>query len=712
MKWRMTRRGFLIGLGATGGALVLGAKFGLPILHLKMAEMLDGGGQPSNVSTEPSLWFEITPDNRIRLHMPKSEMGQGIHTALAQIAAEELEVAWDQLEVIHASTARENDAGGTAGSTSVTTLFTPVRETAVALRQMLLLAAAQQLSQPLANLTATAGTVATKDNSQSLTYGQIVAAKSGAWEIPQELPALKPVSAFKVIGQPLHRVDLPAKIMGKAVYGYDARVEGMLYGAILRPPQLESKLTSVDVGTANEQPGVVKVLIEKDFAGVVAESRAAARGGVANLNTQWQAGYQWQQAEIESLITVGEGKGVTIQKEGRVPATAPDQIVAEYRTPMAAHAHLEPQAALADVQADKVTIWVSTQFPFTVRQGVAKALNVDESIVEVNVGYLGGGFGRKYGLDVAIEAARLSQAAGKPVHVGWDRTEEMRYGYRRPPTHHVLRGSLDSAGKISALEHHQASGRVAFGFLPSFLEPIMGADFGAWRGARIHYAIPNLRTVAWLNDLPMQTGWWRGLGLLANVFAIESFMDEMAFAAKTDPLEFRLRHLPEGALGERYKNVLNAVAEASGWGTAVLAGRGRGLALAIDVNTIVAQVVEVSEGNGRPQVHKVTCAIDPGLVINPNGVKAQTEGAIIMGLSSTLVEELTVKNGMIEAGNFDLYPLITMTDVPDINVVLVSSGDEPFGMGEPPIAPIAAATANATFALTGQRLRRLPLRLA
>jgi isoquinoline 1-oxidoreductase beta subunit len=240
---------------------------------------------------------------------------------------------------------------------------------------------------------------------------------------------------------------------------------------------------------------------------------------------------------------------------------------------------------------------------------------------------------------------------------------------------------------------------------------VLGADFGSWRGALISYEIANRQTTAWLAKLPVATGWWRGLGLFANVFALECFMDELAFAAKTDPLEFRLRHLPPGEVGQRLKTALQTAAERAGWGKSLPTGHALGIACCYDARTVVAQVAEVGVENNKIRVYKVTAAIDPGLVINPSGVEAQTLGAITMGLSSTLLEEVTVKDGKFQASNFDLYPLLRNVDAPQIEVSVLQSGSTPFGIGEPPIGPIAAAVANAVFAATGQRLRRLPLRL-
>ncbi|MCU0493181.1 MAG: molybdopterin-dependent oxidoreductase [Chloroflexaceae bacterium] len=711
-KWRMTRRGFLIGVGATGTTLALGVAFGLPYGRIRLADMFENSaGAPASMDAPPNAWFEISADNQVKLFIPKVEMGQGVHTALAQLAAEELEIDWAQLSVVQATTALGPfDSRGTSASNSVSSLWVPLREAAATMREMLRTEAAKLLNLPAAQLQLESG-VFSNDNAR-LTYGEVVSRVS-SWTVPEAKPPLKDPSTFRYIGQPVPRVDLPDKIVGKAIYGYDMRLPGMLYGAVARPPTLGATLRRVAAGEAASKPGVVTVVAEPDFAGVVAESRQAAYQGVFAMSLEWNETQRWQQADIERLITVGEGTGVTIQRLG----DAPDQLRiigtlrAEYRTPMAAHAHLEAQAALADVQPDGVKIWASTQFPDMVRGEVATLLKRDKATIEVIPTYLGGGFGRKSGVEPALEAARLSAAAGKPVHVGWSRTEDFLHGYLRPPTHHVLRGNVNADGRMWAFEHQQASGHVAAEFLPGFLMAIFGADFGAWRGAMIPYAATHLQTVAWRNELPLRTGWWRGLGLLANVFALESFVDELAHAAKADPLQFRLNNLPDDEKGQRLRTVLTRAAELASWNTAVPAGRARGIACCVDAGTAVAHVAEVGVEGGNIRVHKVTAVVEPGLVVNPDGATAQTQGNIVMGLSSTLLEKITVKDGQIEQGNFNQYPLLTLAETPDIHVELISRGSQPFGMGEPPMGPIAAAVANAVFALTGQRLRELPLRL-
>jgi isoquinoline 1-oxidoreductase beta subunit len=300
-----------------------------------------------------------------------------------------------------------------------------------------------------------------------------------------------------------------------------------------------------------------------------------------------------------------------------------------------------------------------------------------------------------------------------PVHVGWDRPEEMREGFLRPLTHHRLSAVLDGGGRIEAMGHQQASGDALFGSFPAPVAKILGFDFGSTRGAQIPYAIANRDTTVWRRPMPLPTGAWRGLGLMANIFALESFVDELAHAAGADPLQFRLDHLANDELGRRMAAVLEAAAEQAGWGGSLAEGRARGIACSSDGGTAIAEVAEVSldPGAGRIRVHRVVAAVDPGRVINPAGARAQIEGAIVMGTSAALLEEVTVKDGRVQSGNFDRYPLLRMAEAPDVETILLEAPDgKPRGLGEPPIGPIAPAIGNALFALAGVRLRRLPMR--
>jgi isoquinoline 1-oxidoreductase beta subunit len=459
------------------------------------------------------------------------------------------------------------------------------------------------------------------------------------------------------------------------------------------------------------------VVRDGEFVGAVARTRAAAQTAVSTMQVQWNETKPLQQADIDAIITVGPDAGTPIQRTGDAASAlgspSAGTLTAEYRTPMAIQTPMEPQAALADVRADKATVWASTQGAQSVRSSVAAAIGFKPEQVEVITTYLGGGFGRKIDIEAATEAARLSKAAGAPVHVGWTRTEELRYGFVRPSTHHVMRAQLGADGRIAAFEHRQASGDVLFALLPkaasNIAGGILGADFGATRGAMLRYDVPNVSTIVWRRPLPVRTGPWRGLGALPNAFALESFIDELAAAAGADPLEFRLRHLPNDDWGKRMRAVLRAAADASGWGSAPPSGRARGIACATDVDTVVAQVAEVSvDDAGKIRVHRVTAAMDCGLVVNPDGARAQVEGNVMWGVGSTLLEEARVEDGRFAAGNFDGYPLLTMREAPVVDAILVKSDDKIRGVGEPAIAPVAAAIGNAVFALTGKRLRQLP----
>jgi isoquinoline 1-oxidoreductase beta subunit len=719
-KWTISRRGFLIGMAATGTALALGIPLGLPVLRRGIAGLTEGdaGGFASG-TLDPLVWIEIHPDESVRLFVPKAEMGQGIHTSLAQIAAEELEVRWGQLDVVHASTGQADDNfRGTSGSQSVATMYDPLRQAAATMREMLRTEAARVLDQPAEDLVARDGRFELAgDPDTYVTYGSLV---SGGvdWQVPEGPVPLKLASEFKFVGQSLPRVDLPDKVSGAAMYGYDARLDGMLYGAVARPPTIEGRLRSAQPGGAADMPGVVKVVIEDGFAGVVAESRLRALAARQALELEWDEGRPWQQAELEEIVTAGGRGVVNIRRAGNARALVGrgTPITAEYRSGLAAHATLEPQAALADVRADGARVWICTQFELSERTEVANALGLEPEQVEVIPMFLGGGLGRKIALDpvpsAAVEAARLSRAVGASVHVGWDRYEEMRSGFFRPMTHHVFSATIDGSGRVEAIVQQQASGDTLFGGFPEPVVRLIGFDVFSTRGTQLPYAIPNVDVTVWRRPLPVPTGSWRGLGLFANTFAVESFIDELAHAAGADPLQFRLDHLPDDPLGQRMAAALRAAAERAGWSTFQPEGRALGIACATDGGTVVAEVAEISldRDRGQIQVHRVVAAVDCGQTISPDGARAQTEGAIIMGASAALIEEITVKDGRIEAGNFDRYPLIRMQEAPVVTTILLEAADgKPSGLGEPPIGPIGPAIGNAFFALTGVRLRRLPM---
>lgn len=713
VRWRMSRRGFFVITGSVA-ALTLGWLVGVPRGRRALADYTEGTAHALVYNTpkaSPTTWFHVSPDNVITLFVQKIEMGQGILTALAQIAADELDISWERLRVEVIPPGRGlDDPIGTGNSESVVSHLLPLRNAAATLRAMILQAAAEQLGVAPATLTITDAVVSTADNRQR-TFGEIVAAHQGSWDVPREAPPLKDARAFRYIGTAQARLDIPAKVAGAAVYASDVRLPNMLWGAVARPRIIGARITAVDQRDAAQLPGVKAVVVDGQFVGVAATSKSAAITALNAMQISWESPNPLvSDADITRLTTVQPGSGVIIQDEGTITTSA-DDVVMEFRTPMAAHAQLEPQAAVVDVRSDGVDAWVSTQALAGTQAAIAHTLGRATSDVTMHPVLLGGGFGRRLDQTLGNDAARLSQAAGQPVCVAWSRVDEFQNSYMRPPTHHVMRGRVDANGRIQTLVHHQASGDVALSALPGIAGTIMGWDIGAARGARLFYqAHIGKRTIAQRVQLPVATCYWRGLGLLADGFAIESFVDELARQRGLDPITLRLDNLPDTRFGERMRRVLRAVADAAHWGTPPV-GRYHGVACSADAGTCVAQIAEVSVDAGHIVVHHVYAAVDAGMVINPTGVITQMEGGITMGVSSTLVEAVRIENGAIHAQNFDGYPLLRNSQAPDISVVIVGGEDEPGGMGEPPMGPIAAAIANAVCAATGIRLTELPLQI-
>ena len=503
------------------------------------------------------------------------------------------------------------------------------------------------------------------------------------------------------------------------MFGIDATMPDMLYGAVVRASSIGAKYLDADTSNAEKMPGVIKVVKEKDFVGVVANSRMEAENAKRAIKVNWSNEKEWQSADIEDMIKVGKGEPFVIQKKGgakRILDNEEDVITAEFKSPIGAHAQLEPNGAVAFVEEGKATVIISTQVVDITRTEVADRLGLDKEQVNIIPTYLGGGFGRRLHTPNAIQAAVLSKAVGKPVKCFFDRKEEFQNDTFRPPTHHVLRAKLNNEGMIKAIEHNVSSGDVMFGspLFPAFMETMLGADVGAWRGGMIQYGnIPNFRAISWRVKLPFATSWWRSLGLLANTFAIESFMDELALKAGKDPVQFRLDQIQDDEKGYRLKEVIKAAADKAGWKDEVKNGRAMGFAASTDANTPCAHVAEVSVDGKEIKVHKVTCAIDPGIAVNPDQVRAQCEGSIIMGLSASMFEKMEVKNGQLSPTIYGPYKMALMKHAPkEIDVVILENADAPGAVGEPPLGPIGAAIANAVFRLTGQRLREMPIELS
>jgi isoquinoline 1-oxidoreductase subunit beta len=714
---KFSRRKFLQRGAIVMGGTVVATYLSAGPLRRFIAGKAESMDLPAGLSTlKPDFWFEVLADNTILLKSPKIEMGQGILTGLAMMAAEELEVPLDQIKVEHASTSKGSiDDLGTGGSTSTLSLYKPLREVAATMREMLKTAAAKQWNVKIENITAQNGTLTSGKHTAK--YAEIAAATKD-WEVPKT-PELKPKSAFKYIGTNQKRYDLKSKVMATAKYTIDSQLPDMLHALTLESPYFEGKIKTIDTSKAETSANVVKVVREGELVAVVAKTRYAADVAIQKIIVTWDVPKKWQQADIEALVSVGKTKPTNIQQVGDAVGlieSSKTVFKQEYRTPIATHAPMEVFGAVADVQKDKTTIIIGTQTPAAIQKQVAKELGIDKEQVDVQIPYLGGGFGRKTPKNYASVAAKLSKMMGKPVKIIPSREQEFQNSLYRPNTHHVLQAKIAPNGSIEAIAHDQATPDVIVKTLfGQTALNALGADWvSAGHGAGILYHVPNKSANVWNVEVPFPAGIWRGVGMFPNTFAIESFMDELATETQKDPIALRLELLKVGddEVTERMAKALETLQEKSGWKTPKAEGIGRGVAVCSDRKGIAAAAIEVVVVDGKIQVKKVTTVIDVGFAINPEGIKAQVEGAAMMGISAGLYEEIQIKDGQIPVTNYHLYPLAKLSDTPDIQIVILENADEPYGVGEPPISPIAPAIANAVFDLTKKRLRNLPLQRA
>ncbi|MHB0754428.1 xanthine dehydrogenase family protein molybdopterin-binding subunit [Polaribacter sp. M15] len=716
MSKNISRRKFLVrgGLG-TLGVLAVGTYVFRNPIRRQIIDFADSFVSPySGTGTAPNLWFEITEDNTVILHSPKVEMGQGTFTGLAQIAADELDININQIQVIAASTASGIvDRLGTGGSLSVASLWMPLREMAATMRQMIKMEASKKLNIPIENLVTKDGIVST--NNQQITYADAVKDVS-EWEIPNT-PELKPIKDYKLVGKPVARIDLKTKVFGDSIFGMDAEMENMLHAVVIRPQHIGATFKSAHLGKAEQMPGVVKVVQMDDWVGIIAKTYPQALAAKTEINVEWNIPKKWTEKDIRTLISVGSGDEMLVQKEGNhLENDDKDVIELEFKSPLGAHAQMEPNGAVASYKNGKVTVILSTQVIGITQNQIAKALDIDKKNINIIPTYLGGGFGRRLNTSHAIQAVQMSKAVGQPVKYFFTRKEEFQNDMFRPPTHHIMKGKLNKEGLIANLEHHFASGNVAIDsvLLPDIANKVLGADFGAIRGGSIHYSgIENIRAIQWHKTLPFATSWWRSLGLLANTFAIESFVDELALKANKNPIELRLAQITDNEEGIRLKNVIKKAQKASNYSDEVTHGKAMGFACSTDTGTPCAQVVEVSIINNEIKVHKVTCVMDCGIAVNPDQVKAQCEGAMIMAMSAAMHEKMYIDDGQLQPTIFGPYEMAMIKHAPkEIDVFLVQGVDKPLPVGEPPLGPIAAAIGNAVRRLTGKRLTEMPLKLS
>jgi isoquinoline 1-oxidoreductase subunit beta len=660
---------------------------------------------------EPNAFIRITPDDKVTVIVGLSEMGQGVMTAIPQLVAEELPVDWSRISVEQAPTDRAyinplQEAQATGGSTSIEAFWEPMRQAGAAAREMLLAAGAATWHADIADCRAERGSVVHQDG-RRLSYGQLASTASGL-TVPANVK-LKESSRFTLVGQGLRRLDTPEKVDGRAIFGIDVRVPGMLTAVVEPAPWHGAVLVLLDADKARRMPGVRHVLPIGSGIAVVANDYWSASKARRALIIEWGRGSGGRQSSEDisrELLELTNAPAVVARNEGDVANTkAATTIVADYEVPYLAHACMEPMNCTAWVRLDSVDIWAPTQAQTDAQKACAKLTGLAPESIRVHTTLLGGGFGRRYAQDFLSDAVEISKAVGAPIKVIYSREDDMRRQYYRPAARARLTGGLSESGELLAFQARIACSSIAL----VYGEPMKdGIDASAVQGLKQWpYDTSNLR-IEWADHEPGITVWYmRAVGHSQNIFFAESFVDELAHAARRDPVEYRVAMLSKQP---RLRRVLEESARRSNWSVALPVGRARGIAISDFWGTAVAQVAEVSLGrDGQPQVDRVVCAVDCGMVVNPEIVKRQMEGAIILALSSALYGQITFKDGRVQQRNFDNYRVVRMREAPEIDVHIVGSTEKPTGVGESGVPPLAPALTNAWFALTGKRIRSLPM---
>jgi CO/xanthine dehydrogenase Mo-binding subunit len=654
----------------------------------------------------PNAFIAIDPSGDVTITVARSDMGQGVRTALPMIVADELDADWSRVRIVQAD-AHPTNYGSmmTVGSTSVRGgAWMMLRRAGATVRELLVAAAAVRWSVPASELRTENGRVFHDASRRSAGYGELVDPASSMLTagtiVMSAQPKLKDPSQFKIIGTRKPLLDTKAKSTGKAVYGADVRVPGMLFATVVHPPVFGGKLVSFDDSAARAIPGVRHVVAVSQGVAVAGDNTWAAREGARALKITWDNGpFAMSTPEIfAELAGLAESEpGVESKNVGDANAAlgqAAHRVTATYEAPYLAHATMEPMNCTAHVRPDGTCeIWAPTQSPQGVQTAAMRLTSFPQQKVTVHVTQLGCGWGRRSATDFVTDAVETSMKIGAPVQVLWTREEDMQHDFYRPAAHVRLEGGVDANGRVTALRAR-----------------VVAQQPGAVAGiADQPYAVPNVHVRHTAPEIGVPAGYWRSVGPSQNTFFLESFIDELAHAAKRDPFELR-REMLSG--NPRLRRVLELAAEKSGWGTPLPAGRARGIAVLADRGSFVAEVAEVSVDGNRVRVHKVTCAADCGLVIHPGIVEAQLSGSVIAGLTAALYGEITIEKGRVKQSNFHDYQMLRMREAPVIAVHIVPSGEEPGGVGEPAVPPIAPAVTNAIFALTGQRIRKLPIRLS
>jgi isoquinoline 1-oxidoreductase beta subunit len=698
MGQKIERRSFIkVAASATGG-LLLGVSF---------SERLEAQfGPPGAAAITPNAFVRIGTDDIVTLIIHKPENGQGIETALAMLLAEELDCDWSKVRTEFAPINAALYGGplqGTFGSLAIRTSYEPMRRTGAAARAMLIQAAAERWGVDPSACRTENGVVINPATNARLSYGALADAASKL-PVPSSI-ALKDPAQFRMVGKPMRRLDTPAKTTGRAVYGIDVQQPGMLHAVVARCPVFGGKVARFDATKAKAVPGVTHVVQIPQGVAVVASNTWAALQGRRVLVVEFDEGANASLTTPgirELFVGLTEKPGAVARNQGDADAalaTAARRLDALYEAPYLAHARMEPHACVAHVRGNECDIWLGTQIPGQAHSTAVQVSGLPPANVRVHTTYMGGSFGSRGGGAFVAEAVEVAKAVGVPVNLTYSREDELQHDLYRPASCVRFSGGLDSDGWPIAL-----TARIA---CPTWMGLRNGVARESVEGIA-DYEIPNIRVEYHDPGVAIPTGYWRSVGLSQNAFFAESFLDELAAAAGKDPVELRRRlH----AKTPRLVDVLNLAAEKAGWGQPLPPGRFRGVAAVAGFGSFNAQVAEISMEQGKVRVHRVVCAVDCGRVVNPDGVAQQLEGGLVYGLSAALRGQITIDRGRVREQSFGQYQPLRMNEMPTVEMHIVPSTNPPGGMGEVSTPAIAPAVANAIFAATGKRIRRLPFSL-
>jgi isoquinoline 1-oxidoreductase beta subunit len=713
------KMGMTLAAGAAGG-LLLG--FGVPARGDELRSFSIGGdaiegSQPGVFA--PNAFVQIDHAGMVTLVVPKVEMGQGVYTSIPMLIAEELEVSLSNVTLEHSPPNVKlffdplvGPLGGqlTGGSTSIRYAWEPMRRAGATARVLLVTAAAQRWNVDPASCYAEQGEVLHRASDRRASYGQLADA---AAKLPvPEAVALKMSAQFKVIGRPVKRLDSPSKVDGTAWFGLDVRVPGMLYAVIVNSPVFGGTVASVDDTAAKKVPGVRQIVCTPSAVAVVGAHTWAAKRGAAALLVKWNEGegaHVSMQDIVTDLANAADRDGALARQQGNTAKafeSAKARVDAVYQQPFLAHATMEPVNCTAHMQPDSCEVWLGTQVPARAADAVQRVTGFAREKIVVHNHLLGGGFGRRLETDMIELAVEISKQVSAPVKVLWTREEDIQHDVYRPYYYDKISAGLDTNDKPVAWQHRIVGSSVMARFAPSIFKN--GVDPDAVEVAsELPYDLPNQRIeYAQVEPRHVPTGFWRGVGATRGTFVVESFIDELAAQAKTDPVAYRRALLGKSP---RALNVLDTATKAAGWGVSGPFGQGRGVSVMQAFGSFFSIVADVEVDNGEVTIKRVVCAVDCGMVVNPNTIEAQVQGGVVFGITSALYGEITIRDGRVEQSNFTDYRLLRIDQSPLIDVHIVKSADGPGGIGEGGTAAVAPAVTNAIFAATGKRLRRLPV---